>query len=105
MPSYTDLCVQDTTLHSIVLICAKWVEYTARQALRRGDQTSMLKSDRQEDEARQVENLCRAVELTDLCLALRCAALGPQDSPHEAMKRVMREVLEAKERAWRPSPS
>lgn len=65
----------------------------------------MLKNTRQQDEARQVENLRRAAELTDLCLALRCAVLGPHDSPHEAMKRVMREVLEAKERAWRPSPS
>lgn len=65
----------------------------------------MLKRHWQKDEARQAENLRRAAELTELCLALRCAVLGPQESTRETMIRVMREVLNEKERAWRSSPS
>jgi len=76
-----------------------------REAYHWGDETAMLRRDRQEDEARQAANLCRAVELTELCLALRCAVLGPQFSHHEAMKQVMQEIRLSRERAWRRSPS
>jgi hypothetical protein len=59
----------------------------------------------QEDDARKAENLRRALELTELCLALRCAVVGQHSSSHEALKQVMREIRHTKERGWRRSPS
>jgi len=51
-----------------------------------------------------VENLMRAIEVTELALHLRCARLRAQHPEVDAMQQVMREVLAAKEQAWRQIP-
>jgi N-acyl-D-aspartate/D-glutamate deacylase len=58
------------------------------------------------DQARIADNLRRAVELTELGLALRQAVLQ-QRSPHGTctMTQVMHEIRLAKEQAWRQSRS
>ena len=57
-------------------------------------------------EARRItENLLRCAELTDLCLHLRFAVLKQEYLDHEARQKVMSEVRQAKEQAWRRNPS
>lgn len=53
------------------------------------------------DDDRMAENLRRAMELTELTLALRAAALRKQNPTGDAMKQVMHEIRLEKERAWR----
>lgn len=54
---------------------------------------------------RITENLLRTAELTDLCLKLRLAVLKTTCSDREAREKLMSEVRQAKEWAWRRSPS
>ena len=54
---------------------------------------------------RITDNLVRSVELTELCFRLRQAVLKQGCSDDEAWRGVMSEVRQAKERAWRQSPS
>ena len=49
-------------------------------------------------------NLRRAIELTELALALRQAVLQQGTSDGNAMAEVMRDIRRAKELAWRQSP-
>ena len=55
--------------------------------------------------SRITENLLRCGELTDLCLQLRLAVLKQESPDREARQKVMSEVRQAKERAWRRNPS
>lgn len=67
----------------------------------------MPRSIGQSDEARIAENLRRTIELTELGLALRAAALrrhAPGED-HEIWVQVMRDVRRAKERAWQQNPT
>lgn len=57
------------------------------------------------DEARITTNLRRAIELTELGLALRRAVLQQSDPQGDAMVTVMREIRRAKEQAWQQNPS
>lgn len=57
------------------------------------------------ENARIADNLRRAIELTELALALRQAVLQQGDSSGDAMTKVMREIGRAKELAWRQSLS
>lgn len=57
------------------------------------------------DEARITANLRRAIELTELGLALRRAVLQQSDPQGDAMVTVMREIRRAKEQAWQQNPS
>lgn len=59
-----------------------------------------MSTDREQEQKRIAENLRRGLELTELGLALRAAALKGQGSEAEARQRVMREIRLAKERAW-----
>jgi len=54
---------------------------------------------------RITENLLRCAELTDLCMQLRLAVLKQESPDREARQKVMSEVRQAKERAWRRNPS
>jgi hypothetical protein len=47
------------------------------------------------------DNLRRAIELTELGLALRQAVLQQGDSDGDFMAEVMRDIRRAKEQAWR----
>lgn len=51
------------------------------------------------------ENLLRTAELTDLCLQLRVAVLRQEYPDREVFQKVMSEVRQAKEQAWRQSRS
>ncbi len=51
------------------------------------------------------ENFRRAVELTELGLALRRAVIRQQRPACDAMKQVMHEIRQAKEQAWLRNPS
>ena len=57
------------------------------------------------DDGRIADNLRRAIELTELGLALRQAVLQQEEPNGDAMMKVMREIRCAKERAWRQNPS
>jgi hypothetical protein len=59
----------------------------------------------QPDDAKIAANLRRAIELTELGLALRRSVLQ-QDKPQgDAMVQVMREIRRAKEQAWQQNRS
>jgi hypothetical protein len=58
----------------------------------------------QRDEARIAENFRRAIELTELGLALRRSVLQQNEPQGDAMVTVMREIRRAKEQAWQQSP-
>lgn len=60
----------------------------------------MNTQDEKKEEERMVANLRRGIELTELALALRLAAMR-QDNPACTMADVMHEIRLAKERAWR----
>ncbi|MCC6140641.1 MAG: hypothetical protein IT389_08500 [Nitrospira sp.] len=57
------------------------------------------------EDAKIADNLRRAIELTELGLALRRSVLQRDESEDEAMANVMREIRRAKERAWQQSLS
>jgi len=59
----------------------------------------------QPDDAKVADNLRRAIELTELGLALRRSVLQQDEPQGDAMVTVMREIRRAKEQAWRQSPS
>lgn len=59
----------------------------------------------QRDDAKIAANLRRAIELTELGLALRRAVLQQSDPQGDAMVTVMREIRRAKEQAWQQNPS
>jgi len=56
--------------------------------------------DNEEEARRIIANLLRTAELTDLCLHLRAAVLKGDSRDREAFQKVMKEVRQAKERAW-----
>lgn len=59
----------------------------------------------QRDDAKIAANLRRAIELTELGLALRRSVLQQNDPQGDAMVTVMHEILWAKEQAWLQNPS
>ena len=60
----------------------------------------MQKQSGHPDDATIAANLRRAIELTELGLALRRSVLQQGDSQKDAMVTVMREIRRAKEQAW-----
>lgn len=65
----------------------------------------MRRSDDHVEEARIADNLRRAIELTELGLALRRSVVQQGPLVGDAMTQVMREIRRAKEQAWQQSPS
>jgi hypothetical protein len=59
----------------------------------------------QPDDQRIAANLRRAIELTELGLALRRSVLQQDEPQGDAMVQVMREIRRAKEQAWRQNRS
>ena len=57
------------------------------------------------DDATVADNLRRAIELTELGLALRRSVLQQGEPNGDAMTKVMREIRRAKEQAWQRNPS
>lgn len=57
------------------------------------------------DDATVAANLRRAIELTELGLALRRSAVQQQNPQGDAMVQVMREIRRAKEQAWQQNHS
>lgn len=57
------------------------------------------------DDVKIADNLRRAIELTELGLALRRSVLQRDESEDDAMAKVMREIRRAKEQAWQQNPS
>ncbi|OQW34466.1 MAG: hypothetical protein A4E19_18590 [Nitrospira sp. SG-bin1] len=62
------------------------------------------RSNQLEDE-RIAANLRRAIELTELGLALRRSVLQQDEPQGDAMIKVMREIRHAKEQAWQQNRS
>ena len=60
----------------------------------------MSTQDEKQEEKRIAANLRRGIELTEVALALRLAAMR-QENPACTMADVMHEIRLAKERAWR----
>jgi hypothetical protein len=56
------------------------------------------------DQARIVANFRRAIELTELGLALRRSVLQQDEPQGDAMVQVMCEIRRAKEWAWQQNP-
>jgi hypothetical protein len=61
-------------------------------------------TDQLEDE-RMAGNLRRAIELTELGLALRRSVLQQDDPQGDAMVTVMREIRRGKEQSWQQNSS
>lgn len=59
----------------------------------------------QHDDARIADNLRRAIDLTELGLALRRSAVQQQNPQGDAMVQVMCEIRRAKEQAWQQNHS
>ena len=59
----------------------------------------------QQDDSKVAANLRRAIELTELGLALRRSVLQQSEPQGDAMVTVMREIRRAKEQAWQQNPS
>jgi len=59
----------------------------------------------QREDERIAANLRRAIELTELGLALRRSVLQQDEPQGDAMVKVMREIRRAKERAWQKNHS
>ncbi len=57
------------------------------------------------EDARLADNLRRAIELTELGLALRRSVLQQSDPQGDAMVQVMREIRRTKEQAWQQNHS
>jgi hypothetical protein len=60
----------------------------------------MPRQSSQPDDAKIAANLRRAIELTELGLALRRSVIQQQEPQGDAMVQVMREICRTKERAW-----
>lgn len=65
----------------------------------------MQDASNQPDDEQIAANLRRAVELTELGLALRRSVLQQEEPRGDAMVTVMREIRCAKEQAWRQNRS
>lgn len=65
----------------------------------------MQRQSGQPGDAKIAANLRRAIELTELGLALRRSVLQQAEPKSDAMVQVMREIRRAKEQAWRQNPS
>lgn len=65
----------------------------------------MRRPDDDIEDARIAENLRRAIELTELGLALRQSVLRQSRPYGDVCAQVMRDIRRAKERAWQQSPS
>jgi hypothetical protein len=65
----------------------------------------MQESPTQSDDARIAANLRRAIELTELGLALRRSVLQQNEPQGDAMAAVMREIRRAKEQVWQRNHS
>jgi hypothetical protein len=59
----------------------------------------------QPDDAKIVANLRRAIELTELGLALRRSVIQQREPHGDAMVQVMREIRRTKELAWQQNHS
>ncbi len=59
----------------------------------------------QPDDMKIAANLRRAIELTELGLALRRSVLQQDEPQGDAMVQVMREIRRAKEQAWQKNHS
>ncbi len=59
----------------------------------------------QPDDSKVAANLRRAIELTELGLALRRSVLQQSEPQGDAMVTVMRDIRRAKEQAWQQNPS
>lgn len=59
----------------------------------------------QPDDAKVAANLRRAMELTELGLALRRSVVQQDEPQGDAMVQVMREIRRAKEQAWQKNHS
>ncbi|MDH4081692.1 MAG: hypothetical protein OEU68_17985 [Nitrospira sp.] len=57
------------------------------------------------DDAKIAANLRRAIELTELGLALRRSVIQQHEPQGDAMVQVMREIRRAKEQAWQKNHS
>ena len=57
------------------------------------------------DDAKTAANLRRAIELTELGLALRRSVIQQHEPQGDAMVQVMREIRRAKEQAWQKNHS
>ena len=57
------------------------------------------------DQAGIVANLLRAIELTEVGLALRRSVLQQDEPQGDTMVQVMREIRRAIDQAWRQNPS
>ena len=57
------------------------------------------------DDAKIAANLRRAIELTELGLALRRSVVQQDEPQGDAMVQVMREIRRAKEQAWQKNHS
>jgi hypothetical protein len=66
---------------------------------------AMQESSTQSDDARIAANLRRAIELTELGLALRRSVLQQNEPQGDAMAAVMREIRRAKEQVWQRNHS
>ena len=65
----------------------------------------MQRHSTQPDDAKVADNLHRAIELTELGLALRRSVVQQDEPQGDAMVQVMREIRRAKEQAWQQNPS
>ena len=65
----------------------------------------MQNGSNQREDARIAANLRRAIELTELGLALRRSVLQQDEPQGDAMVQVMREIRRAKEQAWQQNRS
>ncbi len=65
----------------------------------------MRQQPRHPDDDTVAANLRRAIELTELGLALRRSVVQQQNPQGDAMVQVMREIRRAKEQAWQQNPS
>jgi hypothetical protein len=65
----------------------------------------MAQRESSEESERVTQNLLQCGELTELCLELRLAVLRQECPEDEARRRLWRDILQAKERAWQRNPS
>ncbi|MDH4154951.1 MAG: hypothetical protein OEV01_14290 [Nitrospira sp.] len=66
---------------------------------------AMQRHSNQPSDAKIAANLRRAIELTELGLALRRSVVQQHDPQGDAMVTVMREIRRAKEQAWQQNLS
>jgi hypothetical protein len=66
---------------------------------------AMQRQSGQPDDAKIAANFRRAIELTELGLALRRSVLQQDDPQGDAMVTVMREIRRGKEQSWQQNSS